>query len=153
MTKIKVYHVLYLSFFIWPFGAFLFSLMHIFNKHYQKVIIAFSFLFGYSVFFYGGDIVRYDNFYKVVSIYSWSDFFKIIFNPFDLSIQAFYAGAEKPDRYTFLLQFLFNRFTENSRWMFGFISVVFTALYLGYVNVRYPVVGNTLIDIFVLLVG
>lgn len=132
--RIGSYTGLWLFFLAWPFGAFILSLKHIINRHYQKIIIAFAFLFGYTVFFYGGDIVRYQGFYKAVSTYSWSEFFRILFNPFDLNIQAFYSGAEKPDRYAFILQFIFSRLTENSRWMFGFISAVFTALYLRFMN-------------------
>lgn len=125
---------LWLFFFIWPFGAFLLSIRHILNKHYQKVIIAFAFLFGYSVFMYGGDIERYAEMYRIIDGYTWTDFFYILFNPLEQTAQTFYAGVNKPDRYAFTLMFLFSRITDDPRLMFSFISIVFTALYLAYVN-------------------
>lgn len=129
-------YVLWLSL-IFPFLGFIYSMVRLDRRSYHKVILFFAFWFGYTVFLYSGDVVSYyDDFEKVVA-YSWSDYWYLLQHLFDE-----YKGIQldvivynsKPDVYALTLSFLVSRFTENPRWFFALVSVVYTGLFLLFIG-------------------
>ncbi len=96
----------------------------------------FSFLYGYSVYMYSGDILDYNDSYMVIRTYTWSDFIAIITNrystiPYNLEYNVTLA---QPDYYAIILEFLVTRFTDNPRWFFALVSVIYTWIFLEFIG-------------------
>ena len=129
---------LWFGFLIWPFGVFLYSIRNILNKHYQKLIIAFSFLYGYTVYPYSGDIINYREWFSIVASYNIYDYLYILQNTFSteslVSYQVTNNMVTQPDVFAISLQFLVSRFTENPRWFWGIVSVIYTSFMFMFVN-------------------
>ena len=124
-------------FIFWPFGAFILALRKIRIKRYQGLILLFSFLFGYSVYLYSGDIVRYGESFLVITNYTWSDYWFLVSHT--LSPDKFINYSPnvvntQPDIYALSLQFIVSRFTENPRWFWAIVSVVYTGFFLMFIN-------------------
>ena len=131
---------LWIIFLISPFFAFLIALKKGFNTYYQPIILGFSFLFGYSVFFWGGDILRYAATYEIVKNYSWSDFWFILSHRFDAEALSRYPANlvnRKPDIYALVLQFFVSRFAESNRLFFALVSLIYTKFFLMFLNMVY----------------
>lgn len=144
--NVKYYWLLFI---VWPFLSFILALRRGFNKRFQWIILAFSFLYGYTVFVDSGDIVRYKQSFYVISDYSWSDYFERINNLYtdfdDLDLE-YAVAAAKPDLYAVTLQFVTSRFTDNPRWFWGLTSVVYTLLFLQMLNAAYSLLGKHKFD-------
>ena len=125
-------------FIIWPFGTFLYALNNIFSKNSQLIVLVFSFLFGYSVFFNsGGDILRFKDTFEVVTYYTWDDFIYLLTNPLDLNRHNLYelnSINSKPDIYALFLSFFISRFTDDPRWFWAFASAIYTFTVLNLFN-------------------
>jgi len=126
-------------FILWPFGAFVMALKNGFNRHYQYIILAFSFLFGYSVYLFGGDILSYEErFYEVAKL-NWAEFVDILIfkiDPFtpSLNYQYYRETNQKPDIYAFGLQFLVSRLSDSPRLFWGLVSLIYTKFFLLFIN-------------------
>lgn len=131
-------------FILWPFFSFVNALRDVSNRSNQFIFIAFSFLFGYSVFFSsGGDIMRYELSYSQIANYRWSDFLFFLKHPLSLDRYSYYemnAINSKPDIYALSLSFFVSRFTENPRWFWAFASSIYTFTVLNFFNsIKYEV--------------
>lgn len=134
MYSLKYFWLLFL---IWPFLAFILALRNGFNKHYQPIILAFSFLYGYGVYLYSGDILRYEEAYKLVVNYQWSDFFFLLTNKFDSGFKGGYKPNLfnlKPDVFAIILSFFTSRISEDPRLFWGVLSVIYTWFMLLFFN-------------------
>lgn len=128
---------LFLLSLIFPGIGFLLSLNNIWDKQYQKIILIFAFWLGFNVYFFGGDIIEYNNAFPITEKYSWSSFFYLMLNSFSESKLILYPDNvvnSKPDIYALTLQFLVSRFTSEARWFFAFASLIYTYLFLKFVN-------------------
>lgn len=130
-----------LLFWFWPFGAFIMAVRNIRIKSYHPIILMFSFLYGYSVYMYSGDVVRYAESFEVISRATWQDFFYLLQQSYtgkDYGIGHFGIAATQPDIYALTLQFLVSRVTENSRWFFAIVSLIYTYLFLTFLKEIQP---------------
>jgi hypothetical protein len=128
---------LYFLFFIWPFASFLLAAGRIVSKQYQGVILLFSFLFGYSVYLYSGDILDYERSFYQVHDYSWDDFLYLISHVLSADKLNHYTTNtvnQQPDIYALTLQFLVSRFTDNPRWFWAIVSLLYTYIFLKFIN-------------------
>ena len=130
----------WLLFLFWPFGVFLHSLKNIFDKKNQYFILAFSFLYGYSVFLFSGDILRYEqSFYEMINV-NWNEYYYLITNRFLSSEVITQSGpylATQPDYFALSLQFFVSRLTDNPRWFWAVVSLIYTFLTLHFFNIIY----------------
>lgn len=124
-------------FLIWPFFMFLYAFKDFFDKNSQKIFLTFSFLFGYSVVLTSGDMVRYERAFYEMRLLTWDQFFYLLTN-FWTDKNNFYfevnLAAAKPDVYALISTFIIGRFTENPRWFWAVISVIYTYLILNFIN-------------------
>ena len=137
-------YYLWIIFLFSPFFAFLLAIKRGFNTYYQPIILGFSFIFGYSVYFYSGDILRYIETYEMVKYYTWNDFWFILSHPFDGNALSQYPENlvnRKPDKYALILQFIVSRFTDNYRWFFALASLIYTKFFLMFLNEVYNKMG------------
>lgn len=127
----------YLLLLISPFLAFLLALRNGFDKRYQRIILAFSFLYGYGVYPYSGDILDYQETFANVLQYNWSDFWYILTNKLDSSALETYAPndvSRKPDIFALVLMFLSSRISDSPRLFWGLVSIVYTWFMLLFFN-------------------
>ncbi|MCB0745226.1 MAG: hypothetical protein KDC67_15060, partial [Ignavibacteriae bacterium] len=102
--------------------------------------MAFSFLYGYTVFVSTGDIARYKSAYDQMVYYTWADFtflFTNLFNPDRLAFYEFNVMAVKPDAFALTVGFLTSRITENPRLFWGVVSFINTYLIFKFLNTIY----------------
>ena len=121
----------------WPAFAFALAAGKLWRKQYHIIILIFSFWFGYYINFYSGDIISYKQTYEMVEEYTWSDFYFLIENFHTTGRLKHYQGNtvnSKPDIYALTLQFLFSRVSDNSRWFFGFVSLLYTFFFLKFLD-------------------
>lgn len=133
-SSLKYHYILLL---IWPFLALIVALRRGFNKRYQGVILAFSFLYGYSVYLYSGDILDYQETYAMVVNYSWSDFWFLLthkLDPVALSTYAANGVNRKPDIFALVVSFMASRFSDSPRLFWGIVSVIHTWFMLLFFN-------------------
>lgn len=125
-SSIKLHYLLFL---LWPFLACILALRRGFDERYQGILIAFSFLYGYTVFLYSGDILRYEEAYYLVAEYSWSDLWFIITNKLDpVALSAYKANTvnQKPDIFALITMFVTSRISETPRLFWGVVSMIYT---------------------------
>lgn len=139
MKDIKSRNLFYywMIFVISPFLAFILVLKRGFNKYYQPVILAFAFLYGFHVFTYSGDILRYAETYQVIRTYSWNDFWYLLINRLDPEALSRYPENvvnRKPDIFAFSLQFLTSRVSDSPRLFWGLVSLINTKFMLMFFN-------------------
>lgn len=128
---------LFLLSLVFPGVGFLFSLKRIWDKQYHKIILLFFFWFGYSIMFYGGDIQEYKDAFPITANYTWNDFFYLLSHIFSDDKWTNYQYSiviSKPDIYSFTLQFIVSRFTDELRWFFAFASVIYAYIFLQFIN-------------------
>ncbi len=128
------------AFAVWPFGMFLYSLKNIFNKNNQHIILAFSFLYGYSVFLFSGDILGYEkSFHQMIDL-NWNDYWYLVTTRF-LSKEVITSTESlihtQPDYFALSLQFFIGRFTDNPRWFWAVVSLIYTSFTLNFFNYIY----------------
>lgn len=127
-----------LFFFLFPVFGLFNGIKYFFKSHYRYGILFFAFWFGYSVFFYSGDVVAYRDDFAILVNYSWDDFIHVIINFNNETLK--FVGIipctynSKPDFFAFILGFLVSRFTENPRWFFAFVSVIYFYLMLRFLD-------------------
>jgi hypothetical protein len=129
------YH--YILFVISPFLAFLLALRRGFDKRYQRIILAFSFIYGYGVYLYSGDILGYQETYAAVNQYNWSDFWYIITHKLDpVALNAYPPNAvnRKPDVFALVLMFFSSRLSDSPRLFWGLVSMIYTWFMLLFLN-------------------
>jgi hypothetical protein len=117
--------------------AFILAMRKGFEKRYQGIILAFSFLYGYGVYLYSGDILGYQEVYATVVEYSWSDFWFILTHKLDPDVLLIYsqnAVTAKPDIFALITTFFCSRLSENPRLFWGVVSLVFTWTMLLFFN-------------------
>ena len=127
-------------FLVWPFLSFLTALNSLFSPSSQKIILLFSFMFGYTVYLYSGDILNYEESFKIVGQYSWEDYRYLITNLFSVDKFDKYSPNTvntQPDPFAFTLQFLVSRFTDNPRWFWAIVSTFYTYTVLNLANFVY----------------
>lgn len=137
VQKAKNKFSIYILFIIWPFMAFLYSARHIINKNYHIIILMFSFVYGYSVFVYNGDIVSYGESFEEVCKYDWSDYSYLMTNTYSqdrLTNFTVNTVNTQADFYALSLQFFVSRVTDNPRWFWAIASLVFTFFFLQFIN-------------------
>lgn len=130
----------WILFIIWPFLAFALALRKGFNKSYQPIILAFSFLYGYGVYLYSGDILRYQETYSIVATYDWQDFWYLLSNKLDTKALELYPANSvnrKPDIFALCLSFLTSRISESPRLFWGLVSLIYTWFMLLFFNAVY----------------
>ncbi|MFZ4057305.1 MAG: EpsG family protein [Ferruginibacter sp.] len=138
--KIAAHHskqALMLLFCIWPFAAFGYASYHIRNPKWHFIWILFFALFGYCVFFSPGDILGYKESFYFVSRYTWGDFtFHLthLISSDRLIRYEMNTVNSQPDFYAFSLQFIISRFTDNSRWFFAVVNLVFAYFFLQFIK-------------------
>lgn len=125
-----------LLFLVWPAGALAIASRFIYNKSYSIIILLFSFLYGYSIYMYSGDVLDYSESYNVVINYSWYDFFTILnskysYMPYNLEYS---ISLDQPDFYAITLEFLVSRVSDNPRWFFALISLFYAWIFLLFIN-------------------
>jgi hypothetical protein len=135
-----------LLFFLFPITGLLSGLKYYFQNKYRFGLLFFFFFLGYTVFFTSGDVISYrDNFDKLID-YSWDDFFHLIryFNNDDRKFYLIDINVynSKPDIYALTLGFLVSRFTENPRWFFGIVSVIYFYLMLKFLDEAVKLTGR-----------
>lgn len=127
----------WIIFLIWPFFMFVYSFKDFFHKNSQRIFLAFSFLYGYSVFISSGDITRYEDAFYHMRTLTWDQFFWLLTNFWTDKNDIYFElnlTASKPDIYALTSTFIVGRFTENPRWFWGIISVIYTYLILNFIN-------------------
>ncbi|MFN3754471.1 EpsG family protein [Flavobacterium sp.] len=138
-----------LIFFIFPFLGFYKGVKDFFSAKYRYGILFFAFWFGYSVFQYSGDVTRYASDFSFFAQYSWSDLWHLIVNFSDESLKFSFLKRttynSKPDIFAVTLGFLVSRFTENPRWFFAIVSVIYVYFILKFLDevVRFTGKHNT----------
>lgn len=128
---------LFLLSIIFPGIGFLLSIRKIWNKQYQKIILLFAFWLGFTAFFFGGDILEYKNAFPITGKYTWNSYFYLVTNSFSEDRLILFPDNvvnSKPDIYALTLQFIISRFTDNERWFFGFVSLIYAFLFLKFIN-------------------
>lgn len=141
----KHFKKLLFLFLVWPFLSFLTALRTVFNPASQKIILAFSFIFGYTVYVYGGDIVRYGEAFKSIYKYNWSDYFFLIENllsPDKFRNYTPNAVNTQPDIFAISLQFIISRFTDNPRWFWAIVSTFYTYSVLNLANFTFAKIAK-----------
>jgi len=131
----------FLLFWIWPFGSFLMAVRNIRSRAYHPIILMFAFIYGYSVYMYSGDVVRYAEAFEQITHANWRDYFYLLQQSYTgkgYGIGSFGVVATQPDLYALTMQFLVSRVTENCRWFFGIVSLVYAWFFLGFINELIP---------------
>ncbi|MBS1495147.1 MAG: EpsG family protein [Bacteroidetes bacterium] len=96
----------------------------------------FAFLFGYSVYAFNGDIVSYADSYEEVCKYDYADYWYLLVHTYSSDRLADYNAntvTTQADIYALTLQFLLSRVTDNPRWFWGIVSVIYTYLVLKFI--------------------
>jgi hypothetical protein len=122
---------------IWPFLGFVVAIRAGLSSLTLPVILFFSFLYGYSIYLYGGDILHYRDSFDDVAAYSWNDYVYLVTHTLDTDKGSQYhthVAIQKPDIFALTFQFLVSRFTDNPRWFWGFLSVFYTYLIVLFVK-------------------
>lgn len=127
-----------LLFLLFPITGFYNGIKFFFQSKYRYGLLIFAFFYGYTVFFYSGDILIYrDDFNKIYN-YTWDDFYNIFiyFNNDDLKYSKVGINTYimKPDFYAATLGFLVSRFTENPRWFFAIVSLIYFYLMIKFLD-------------------
>ena len=115
-------------------------------KAYHPIILMFSFVYGYSVYMYSGDITRYAMHFQQFSRIGWSDYWYLLQQSYsgkEHGVGEFGIIATQPDIYALTLQFLVSRVTENVRWFFAVVSLVYTWLFLKFLSELLPEINWT----------
>lgn len=124
-------------FFIWSFGPFLVAARNIRDRRYHSVILLFSLVYGYSVYMYSGDVVRYAESFAMMRFAGWSDYWSMLVSVLtgnEAYLRHFGITAGQPDIYATSLQFFVSRLTDDVRWFFTAVSGVYAWLFLAFVR-------------------
>jgi hypothetical protein len=128
---------LFILFLIWPFGSFLLALGRNALFNYRSIILLFSFIFGYTVYLYSGDILEYEKSYREILKYSWGDYWFLITHVLSIDKLNDYVPNvvnTQPDIYALSMQFVTSRLTENPRWFWAFVSLFYTFIFLRFIK-------------------
>ena len=121
-----------LFYIFFPFLGFLYNLSNFSRTKIRLPLYFFGFLFGYSIVFSGGDLVRYQEAYAEMIKFTFSDYLHNLINTFNDNVNfaktALNTFNSKPDIYALTIGFLVSRFTENPRWLFAIISLIYTII-------------------------
>lgn len=125
-----------LFYIFFPFFGFLYNLRNFSRTKIRLPLYFFGFLFGYSIVFSGGDLVRYQEGYAEIINFTFSDYLHNLRNTFDESKKFINTPLNtfnsKPDIYALTIGFLVSRFTENARWLFAIISLIYTIIQIKF---------------------
>lgn len=127
-----------LLFFLFPLTGLYNGIKYFFQSKYRYGLLIFAFWYGYSVFFYSGDVTRYRDDFAALVQYTWDDFSHLVQYLFDentrFNLLQRNTYNSKPDLYALTLGFLVSRFTENPRWFFGIVSVIYVFIILKFLD-------------------
>ena len=136
-----------LFFFLFPLFGFYNGIKYFFQYKYRYGLLFFAFWFGYSVFFYSGDILRYREDFQLLLNYSWSDYFHLLENLTNDRLKfaniTINTYNSKPDVFALSLGFLVSRFTENPRWFFAIVSVIYVFFILKFLDEAVKFTGKS----------
>lgn len=122
--------------FIVPFWGLIIGLKNISDKSFHFFILFFAFWYGYSIIFIeGADHTQYKETYSDVEKYDLNDYTFLVTHA--LSIDRLNNLNEntvnnKPDLFALSLMFLITRITDNPRWFFAFVSLIYFFLFLSF---------------------
>ncbi len=139
-----------LIYFIFPFFGLIQGMKSFLKWNSVVPIVIFGFWFGYSVFYYSGDVLHYRDSFSILKRYSWDDFFTILLNTYSRNGIAIFNNDNlyhsKPDIFAITLGFLVSRFTEEPRWFFALVGAIYfflmsrflkeTVIYAGRININ-----------------
>jgi hypothetical protein len=122
-----------------PFLPFLYSVFNIRNIKYHGILLIFSFLYGYSVYMYSGDVVQYNMAFSEMVNLRWGDFGNLLLGGYvpKYNTEEVALVSGQPDIYASTLMFAVSRITDNSRWFFAVVSLIYTWLCLGFLREVY----------------
>ncbi len=116
-------------FFIFPVLGLFTGVKNFISNNSSIPIVIFGFWFGYSVFYYSGDILHYRDNFKYLIDYSWTDFFTILINNYSREgIDIFNSNNlyhVKPDVFAITLGFLISRVTDEPRFFFATLGAIY----------------------------
>ena len=122
--------------YLFPFFGLFLGVKYFFQKHYHYGLLFFGFCYGYTVYFYSGDVIRYRDDFAMLVEYSVDDYFQLLQHLANdrlkfvgISINAYNS---KPDVFALTLGFLVSRFTENPRWFFAMVSLIYVFLQIKF---------------------
>jgi len=125
-----------LFYIFFPFLGFLYNLRNFSRTKIRLPLYFFGFLFGYSIVFSGGDLVRYQEAYAEMIKFTFSDYLHNLINTFNDNVKfaktPLNSFNSKPDIYALTIGFLVSRFTENPRWLFAIISLIYTIIHVKF---------------------
>lgn len=132
---------------VFPFLGFILACKNFFVRNSQFSILFFSFWFGYMVVFNGGDIVSYHEAFPELISYSFDDFWHLIVNSLNEDKKYLIVPENvfnsKPDIFALSLGFLVSRFTENERWFFALVSLIYTYFSLKFFQEVFKFTGRS----------
>lgn len=118
------------------------------KSHSAIPIVIFGFWFGFSVFYYSGDILAYRDDFGLLVKYSWNDFVTIVLNTYSRDGKPIFNSNnlfhQKPDLFAFVLGFLISRFSENPRLFFGFLGAIYFFLMHRFLKESVEYTGSSL---------
>lgn len=114
---------------IYPFLSFTTAVRHFFTQKYTTTLLFFAFWFGYTVVYYSGDIISYKDDFEYLAEYTYKDYFYQLINNFNEENKYKYSDHNvynsKPDIYALTLGFWVSRFTNEPRWFFAVVSILY----------------------------
>ncbi len=119
--KFGLYIILFLLFFIWPFGGLFIALISLNIKEYRYYIIPFFFLLGYSITFKLMEADSYGYGVQFVELrgISFLDF-----------LQNSFLKGETVDLFKTFLYLIVGYFTNNPKVLFGFVGLIFGLFFI-----------------------
>lgn len=121
-----------LFYLLFPFLGFLDGIKNFYKSNKRAGLLIFAFFFGYSVYFFSGDVLHYRDDFALFERYTLDDFITGIFT-FNKDPRI-YLGVynSKPDIFALSIGFIVSGITENSRWFFALISLIYVFLFLKF---------------------
>ena len=102
-----------LFYIFFPFLGFLYNLRNFSRTKIRLPLYFFGFLFGYSIVFSGGDLVRYQEAYAEMIKFTFSDYLHNLINTFNDNVKfaktPLNTFNSKPDIYALTIGFLVSR--------------------------------------------
>lgn len=118
-----------LFYFVFPFFGLVQGMKNFLKRNSVLPIVIFGFWFGYTVFYYSGDVLHYRDNFKFLIDYTWNDFFTIVWNNYSREGVGIFNKDNlfhsKPDLFAITLGFLISRITEEPRLFFAVLGVIY----------------------------
>ncbi len=135
MTKNNLKEMFFIPFILPILGLYI-GLKNIKRPDSHFFILFFAFWFGYSlIFFEGADHTGYKDTYPEIINYDWADYGYLVTHALSLDRLSYLeenALNNKPDLFALTLMFLMTRITDNPRWFFAIIALIYYYLFLRF---------------------